>query len=154
MTVDAISGLRRLLQALLALGIVSTMTDLVFLEHYEDVWMLIPLGALAASLTALIVSVVMESPWTVRLLQVMMASLVVTGMVGIVLHYRGSLEFQVDMDPTLSAGALFWKVMHMKAPPTLAPGALVQLGLLGLASTYRHPVLRRRTVLPSAGAQS
>jgi hypothetical protein len=154
MTVDAISGLRRLLQVLLALGMVSIATDLVFLEHYEDAWMLIPLGALGASLAALIVSLVMESAWTMRLLQATMAGLVVTGMIGIVLHYRGSLEFQVDMDPTLSAGALFWKVMHMKAPPTLAPGALVQLGLLGLASTYRHPVLRRHTVLPSAGAQS
>jgi hypothetical protein len=154
MVVDPLAGLRRLLQALLAVGIVSIGTDLVFLEHYEDGWMLIPLGALAASLAALVVSVVMESPWTVRLFQATMAGLVLTGLVGVVLHYRGSLEFQVDMDPTLSAGALFWKVMHMKAPPTLAPGALVQLGLLGLASTYRHPVLRRHNALPSAGAES
>ena len=47
------------------------------------------------------------------------------------------------MDPTLSATQLFWKVMHMKAPPTLAPGVLAQMGLLGLVSTYRHPAVRR-----------
>ena len=27
------------------------------------------------------------------------------------------------------------------ATPTLAPGAMVELGLLGLAYTYRHPAL-------------
>ena len=32
------------------------------------------------------------------------------------------------MDPTLSRWQLFWKVLHMQAPPALAPGVLVQLG--------------------------
>ncbi len=154
MVVDPFLGLRRLLLALLALGIVSISTDLGFLEHYEDVWMLVPLGALALAALSLVASVVSATPRTVRFFQIVMSLLVVAGLVGIVLHFRGSLEFQVDMDPTLSAGALFWKVMHMKAPPTLAPGALVQLGLLGLASTYRHPALRPHAVHTSPGAAS
>ncbi|HYJ16246.1 MAG TPA: hypothetical protein VE170_12200 [Candidatus Limnocylindria bacterium] len=29
-----------------------------------------------------------------------------------------------------------------KAPPLLAPGSMVQLGLLGLAYTYKHPALK------------
>jgi len=154
MVVDQVSGLRRLLLALMALGIISIATDLVFLEHYEDGWMLIPLVALAVALAALVAIAFSASQRTVRLFQIVMSLLVVTGLIGVVLHFRGSLEFQVDMDPTLSAGALFWKVMHMKAPPTLAPGALVQLGLLGLATTYRHPALRHHTVVTSPGAAS
>ena len=109
MVVDPLRGLRRLLLALIALGLVSIATELVFLEHYEDGLMLIPLGALAVGLTSLVANVVSVTPSTVRLFQIAMGLLVVTGLVGVVLHFRAGLEFQVDMDPTLSAGALFWK---------------------------------------------
>jgi hypothetical protein len=72
-----------------------------------------------------------------------MVLLIITGLTGVVLHYRGSLAFQRDMDPTAPASVLFWKVLHMKAPPTLAPGIMLQLGVLGLIGTYRHPALAR-----------
>ena len=62
------------------------------------------------------------------------------GATGAYLHYLGGVEFQADMDPTLSRWQLFWKVIHMQAPPTLAPGVLVQFALLGLVSTYRDPL--------------
>lgn len=116
--------------------------------------MLIPLGAIGAAAAALATMVVVAAPWTVRAFQGVMTLLILTGALGVVLHYRGSLEFQVDMDPTLSRGQLFWKVMHMKAPPTLAPGALAQLGLLGLISVYRHPALHRDSPVISTGAKS
>jgi hypothetical protein len=45
------------------------------------------------------------------------------------------MEFQLEMDPTLGGMALLLKVMHAKAPPALAPGNMVLLGLLGLIST-------------------
>ena len=73
-----------------------------------------------------------------------MLPLVIGGGLGVVLHYNGGLEFQADMDPTLSRWHLFWKVVRMQAPPALAPGILVQLGLLGLIATYRDPLGRER----------
>jgi hypothetical protein len=81
-----------------------------------------------------------------------MVLLVVGGAAGVVLHYRGSLEFQREMDPTQSGWELFTKVMHAKAPPTLAPGAMAQLGLVGLVYTFRHPAARRRLSDPPQGA--
>jgi hypothetical protein len=140
---DAAIPLRRLALALTAFGLVMTTVDLVFLEHYEEAVMLAPLAVNAVALAAVVLHAIGGSAATVRILQFAMLALLVTSAVGVVLHYRGSLEFQIDMDPTLSASELFWKVMHMKAPPTLAPGALAQLGLLGLLATYRHPALRR-----------
>lgn len=65
-----------------------------------------------------------------------MLPLLAAGVVGAYLHYLGGVAFQTDMDPTLSRWQMFWKVLRMQAPPTLAPGVLIQLGLLGLASTY------------------
>ena len=64
---------------------------------------------------------------------------------GVWLHCRGNLEFQLDIDASQSAWTLFWKVLRAKAPPALAPGALIQLGLLGLVFTYKHPALREGT---------
>ena len=142
-TRDTSQSIRALILAVVVFGLVGTTTDLVFLEHYEEATMLIPLGMNALAVAAVVLYALAQTRLTVRLLQVVMALLVVTSAVGVVLHYRGSLEFQIDMDPTLSASALFWKVMHMKAPPTLAPGVLAQLGLLGLVATFRHPVLRK-----------
>ncbi len=46
------------------------------------------------------------------------------------------------MDATMRGFALLWAALH-GATPALAPGALAHLGLIGLATTYRHPALRR-----------
>jgi NO-binding membrane sensor protein with MHYT domain len=143
-TADPSRTIRRLLLALAAFGLTGTTTELVLLEHYEETTMLVPLVVNVAAVAAILLHFLADNATSVRLLRAIMAVLVVTSLVGVGLHYQGSLAFQIDMDPTLSASQLFWKVMHMKAPPTLAPGALAQLGLLGLISTYRHPALRRR----------
>jgi hypothetical protein len=136
-----LARLRQFLLALLAFGIVGLGLELALLEHYEDAPMFVPFAALAVGLAAVALHLAAGTALTVRVLQAAMAMLIASGVAGIVLHYRGSLEFQIDMDPTLSRWALFWKVMHMKAPPALAPGIMVQLGLLGLVSTYRHPAV-------------
>ena len=78
---------------------------------------------------------------SVRTLRGLMALFVVAGITGVGLHFRGAAEFQAEMDPGQSRWALVTKSLHAKAPPVLAPGLMVQVGLLGLLSTYRHPAL-------------
>jgi len=141
--------LRRLLLALLAFGLIGVSVELVLLEHYEDPSMFVPFAAIAASLAAVALHATANTAVTARGLQAAMAALIISGLAGVVLHYQGSLEFQLDMDPEISRWDVFWKVMHMKAPPTLAPGIMVQLGLLGLVSTYRHPAFDRMNRLPT-----
>jgi hypothetical protein len=140
---NTIGVIRRLLLALLAFGLVGTTVDLVLLEHYEDSWQLVPLFLLAVSLVAIVAYLATRSAGSVRLIQLMMVLLIVSGLIGFGLHYGGNLEIQMDMDPTLSQWELFKKVMHAKAPPALAPASMAQLGLLGLVYTYRHPALRK-----------
>jgi len=41
-------------------------------------------------------------------------------------------------------GFELFKESMMGATPALAPGMMAHLGLLGLALTYRHPLLARR----------
>jgi hypothetical protein len=70
-----------------------------------------------------------------------MALCVASGLLGIWFHYQGNVEFELEMYPTIGGVKLFWEAMK-GATPALAPGTMIQLGLLGLLFTYRHPVFR------------
>ena len=132
--------LRRLLLWLLLLGLAGVATDLTLLGHYEDTRMLLPFVAMAVAAAGATTRLARPSPRSVWWLRASMVPMMAAGATGAYLHYLGGVEFQADMDPTLSRWQLFWKVIHMQAPPMLAPGVLVQFALLGLVSTYRDPL--------------
>jgi len=138
------SALRRFVLVVLTIGMFGVLADLIALKHFEDSWQLVPLLLIGLALGAIVWYLAGGGAASVRLLQVLMLFFVVAGALGVVLHYRGNMEFQLEMDPTLSGMALAAKVLRAKAPPTLAPGVMAQLGLLGLVYTYRHPAVRSR----------
>lgn len=123
---------------MLVLGLAGTGVELALLEHYEDVWQLVPLCLVAAALAALAWFAAARSTPSVRAVQVAMALCIAAGAVGSVLHYRGAAEFQREINPSISRGELFRKVMRVKAPPVLAPWLMAHLGLLGLIYAHRR----------------
>jgi len=133
--------IRRLLLLLLSFGIVATTTDLMLLNHHEDVWQYAPLVLNGLALATIIWHVLTGSAASVRTLQVLMLFFVLAAVFGVVFHYQGNLEFQLEINPEQPAWDLFKKVMQAKAPPALAPGVMAQLGFLGLIYTYRHPAI-------------
>jgi hypothetical protein len=140
--------LRRLLVWLLLVGVAGVATDLTLLGHYEDSRMVVPYLAMAIAAASAVGRLARPSAASVRWLRASMLPMLAAGATGAYLHYLGGLEFQRDMDPTLSRWQLAWKVLRMQAPPMLAPAVLVQFGLLGLVSTYRDPLI------PTARAES
>ena len=145
---DASATMRRLLLVILTLGMLGTAADLLLLDHFEDVWQLPPLLMIVLALLVITWLAVSGRPVAVLALRVSMIAFVVVGCAGILLHYRGNSEFQREIDPALAGWDLVVKVMTAKAPPALAPASMIQLGLLGLLYTYRHPA-----VTDGAGAQ-
>lgn len=141
------SGLRRVLLALTLLGIVGLTLELVLLEHTESVEQWIPLAVLGAGLAAAVAAGLRPGRATVLLLRAAMAACILTGVLGLYLHLRGNTEFELEMDPSLRGLGLLWLALR-GATPALAPGAMAQLGLLGLAYTYRHPALSRPAAAP------
>ena len=135
--------LRALLLGIVAIGMAGTTLDLLLLEHYEDPWQIAPLAMLALGLVVVGWAWRSGTATAIRAMRIAMAVFLVTGAVGVFLHYRGNTEFQHEMDPTLQGWALFFKVMRAKAPPALAPMAIVQIGLLGLLYTFRHAALQQ-----------
>lgn len=144
MTTSDASRLRRALLALVLLGACGLGAELFLLEHTESVWQWLPLGALAAALAAGGAAALRPGRATVRFFQAAMVLCVAVGVLGLYLHFDGNAAFERESDPVLGGWALLWRSLH-GATPALAPGALVQLGLLGLVWAHRHPALGRES---------
>ena len=131
---------RRILFIVLLGGMVGTLTELLLLDHVEEPMQLVPVVLLAVAVLAFGLQASLPARLWTRLFRATMILFVVAGAVGIVLHYHGASEFQLEVDPTLKGAALFWKSVRATAPPALAPASMTGLGLIGLA--YMH-VARR-----------
>jgi hypothetical protein len=132
---------RRILMAILLLGVIGIVAELLLLGHVEDFNQSIPVALAFATMLVSLAVVLRPSAGTVRLFQAVMALMIMSGAVGVALHFQVNMEFQLEMDPSLSGMNLFRKAILAKTPPALAPGAMTQLGLVGLAYTFRHPAL-------------
>ena len=115
----------------LLLGVIGTGVELLLLGHTEDLWQWEPLVMFALGLPALLWHAAVGSAWSRRLSVALMSVFTVSGILGVILHYRGNVEFELEMVPALQGMSLFQEAMT-GATPVLAPGAMIQLGLLGL----------------------
>jgi hypothetical protein len=138
-----LASLRRILLAILMLGMAGTTTELLLLKHDEGAIQLVPLALIGAGYVIILWHVIDRGRVSVRSLQALMILFVASGIAGIVFHYRANVEFQLETDPALQGATLAWKVLQAKSPPALAPGVMAQLGLIGLTYAYRHPALAR-----------
>jgi hypothetical protein len=129
---------RRMLLGILVLGLIGTAVELLLLKHDEELIQWVPLVSIALALAALAWHAVRPSSASLLAVQAVMGLFLAAGLAGVFFHYRANVEFQLESDPSLRGRALLWKVLESKVPPALAPGVMVQLGLLGLAYTYRY----------------
>ena len=136
---------RTILLGIFVLGVGGIATELWLLGHYEELDQFIPVGLVALGAVGVVAAAFRPTPVSVRLFQAVMLLMIVSGFVGVWFHFQATTEFQLEMDPSLRGWALFRKAIVAKAPPALAPGAMIQLGLIGLAYTFRHPALRGLT---------
>jgi hypothetical protein len=138
-----LAALRLTLLVILLVASAGTLVELFLLEHVEDAWQRAPIILLALGVIAMSWQLVRRDLASLRAMQVLMLLFVVSGLVGLALHYKGNVEFEKEMYPELAGLQLFKQAMT-GATPSLAPGTMVQFGLLGLLYTFRHPLLRSR----------
>lgn len=132
--------IRRVLLAILLIGMLGTTIELLLLKHDEEATQLVPLVLLGLGFATVGWHGARPTMASLMTMQTLMVLFVASGLIGMVLHYQANVEFQREVDKSLSGMPLFWKVMAAKAPPALAPGAMSQLGLIGLVYSYRYPV--------------
>jgi len=131
---------RVLILGLILLTTLGLIVELALLGHTEDRIQWIPFVSLGVGFLAALSFAVWPGVGTLRLLRLVMGGCLAAGLAGLYFHYRGNVEFELEMYPSRAGLQLFWEAIT-GATPALAPGALAQLGLLGLAFTYRHPVV-------------
>lgn len=136
--VSASPAFRQLVLLLIVIGAIGLLAELALIEHFEDPWQWAPLVSLALTVVTAAAIAMRPSPAALRAFQVVMVACVIFGAIGVVLHLKGNLEFELEGAPEARGWPLYREVL-MGATPALAPGALAQLGLLGLLFSYRHP---------------
>jgi len=140
--------LRGALLVILVVGLVGVLAELFLLEHTDERWQRVPIFMIIASMIVLVWHGLDRGALAVRFLQGVMALFVLTGAIGVALHFKGNIDFELEMQPTLSGTTLLWATLS-GATPTLAPGTMVQLGLIGLAYCFRHPALKLESTTPA-----
>lgn len=133
--------LRRILPWLVLITAGGLLLELLLLGHFDDPWQWVPLVILALVLLATPAVVRRPGPRSLRLFRTLMFGCLVAGGIGVILHLKGNYEWELEQSPELRGLALFWEAIR-GATPALAPGAMAQLGLVGLLFTFRHPALR------------
>jgi hypothetical protein len=144
-------GWRGLLLAVLVFGMIGIGIELLLLEHTEEFWQWVPILLLALGIIGSAAVAIRPHRAAVRFFRLVMLLFLVSGAVGLFLHYTGNAEFELEMRPTLGGFELFQRSL-MGATPALSPGTMALLGLIGLLYTYGHPALVR--VGPGAGEGS
>jgi hypothetical protein len=139
---DTSTRIRTFLLATLAVGMIGMSAELLLIGHRETVQQQIPLLLLGLGIVAVVWHAAAPRAVTVQALQVTMLLFVISGVLGVVLHYRGNVEFELEMYPSMSGLELVQKTLT-GATPVLAPGSMTLLGLIGLTHTYKHPSLER-----------
>jgi len=128
--------------ALFLFGTLGSFAELLLVEHTEQLWQLLPLFLMGGGILALAWTLVGRSRLGLQAFRGVMVLFVSSGLLGVYLHYRGNVEFELEMYPSMAGLELFWEALK-GATPTLAPAMMIELGLLGWAFTYRHPRLGR-----------
>lgn len=134
---STLASIRRFLLWLVCLACVATTAELWMMGHHEDVRQWAPLVVMVVGVLGAVWVLAGWSMAAVKVFRVLMVVLMWTGVVGAVLHFQANMEFQLEMDPSLGGLALAAKVLHAKAPPSLAPGNMVLVGLIGLIAVWR-----------------
>ena len=141
--------LRLALLLLFAVASLGLLAELLLLAHTDGALQLIPVALLGFGLAAAGWVMVARSRASILALRWTGVVQLLAGVTGLVLHYRSNVEFELEMQPDARGAGLIWAALT-GAIPALAPGAMLQLGLLGIVYAVAHPALSGSTLPPSS----
>lgn len=144
---ETLPTIRALLAALWMSAAFGIAAELLLLEHTEDTWQIVPLAVLGAGAAGLTWALVSKRAAAIRTFQGLMLVTLGSAIAGLWLHYVANTEFARELNPDLAGWALLWKSIHGTSPPSLAPGAMAVVALVGLVWSYRHPTLHTETII-------
>ena len=137
---ETLQIVRRILLITVISAIIAVEIELLLLDHVKPIMQLVPVFLMAAGLLAIIWYGFTRSRESMKAFQIMMILSIATGLLGIFVHLGFSATDAIKKDKTLQGMPLIRAALTGVAPP-FAPAALIQIGLVGVAYTFRHPAL-------------
>ena len=135
---------RRALLTILVVGLVGAEIELLLLKHTDGFWQLVPVVAVAIAIAVVVWCVAAPSVPALTALRMVMVVFLIAGVVGVIQHFTGNIGYEKESNPGL-AGAELYRAAAMGSTPLLAPGVMLQIGLVGLLFAFRHPALTKAT---------
>lgn len=132
------ASVRRLLLAVYLIGVAGNIGDLLLIGHVEEWSQRAPVVVLGATLLAAVWWGITAGINARQVFRLTVVLLMLAGGIGLWFHLRGNIEFEREVSPQLSGIALLSKAVRGASPPSLAPGSLIHLGLLGLICTVKE----------------
>ena len=132
---------RRYLLYILLFGAVGLLAELYLLDHDEEFRQWIPLVLLAGGAMAGSWLAARPGVAAVRTFRALAAAWIPAGLLGVYFHFQSNVEFELELHPDSGGLELFLESLG-GAMPSLAPGAMISLGLLGILVCRQHPAAR------------
>jgi hypothetical protein len=140
--------LRRALLWLLLLGAVGTLADLALTKHWKEPTQWPPLVLLVAIGSAAGWALAAGSRAAWRAVQGVSWACLPATAAGLFFHVRANVEWARDDNAALAGWPLVRDTLFGTLP-TLAPGAMLYLGLIGLLAAWRVPADDAPSSFPS-----
>ena len=136
-----LSSIRTFLFFTFIAGLFGTGGELLLIRHTEEVFQLIPLILIGCCAVTSGLYGVIRDIVSLKIFRASLLLLIAGGITGLYFHFKGNVEFEQEINPAVIGFALYWKAIQGISPPSLAPGWISILGMVGLLSIYKHPLL-------------
>ena len=108
--------------------------ELYLLEHYEGILQFIPIICVSLGLILSLILFKFHNTTIQILFHISLILMVASGLAGIFLHLKANYEFEKEIRPSINGIDLFMESLS-GALPSLAPGSLILLALIGYSYT-------------------
>jgi hypothetical protein len=132
---EGLEIVRQILLVTVILSMIGVEAELFLLDHVKALLQLIPVFLLGLGLGSIVAYGFSPSGRSLRILRGTMALCIASGVLGVFVHLAFSASEATRKDKNLYGMRLFRAALTGVAPP-FAPGAMIQIGLIGLAYTY------------------
>jgi hypothetical protein len=141
MSADAILARLRQFLLLITAGIfIMTVTELIFVGHWNQNIQFLPFVLCGFGLITLAIAYFRPGRRSVKTLYWSMIVIGVCSFIGFYEHMANNLSFWLEIQPNATAWELIVATFN-GGIPVLAPGILLLGAVVGLAAIYRHPLL-------------
>lgn len=131
---------RRFLLAVTAAIFIGAIVELILVDHTDKTQQWLPFIFAGIGLAATGAARFSPQRGTLLALRWIMAAIAIGSVYGVYLHFSGNLAFTREINPSYSLAQSIWPAIK-GSNPLLAPGVFFLAGVLGMAVTYRHPML-------------